>query len=162
MVKITDTRGKRTTAADREKRDRELAEDRARRFKEHADRNAAALAEEQRVAALTPEQRRAEREAHQADVLKRHADANAAAIAAEAERSTYVVATDRQAAKAAAGPPENKALDPAVQNKSTDFASDEAAELAAAEGLTDADFRGKKPSGKNGFTVADVRALLGD
>lgn len=148
MVKITDTRGRRTTAADREKRDRELAEDRARRFKEHADRNAAALAEEQRVAALTPEQRRAERDAHQADVLERHAAANAAALKAEA--------------KAAAGPPENKALNPVVQNKATDFASDEAAELAATEGLTDADFQGKKPSGKNGFTVADVRSLLGD
>ena len=39
-----------------------------------------------------------------------------------------------------------------------DFASDEAAELAAELGLTAAVLGRKTPSGKNGYTVADVRA----
>lgn len=40
-----------------------------------------------------------------------------------------------------------------------DFASDEAAELANAEGLTAADFEGQKGSGANGFTKPDVRRI---
>lgn len=40
------------------------------------------------------------------------------------------------------------------------FASDAAAELAAQHDLGPAAFRGREPSGKNGYTLADVRALI--
>lgn len=39
-----------------------------------------------------------------------------------------------------------------------DFASDEAAELAAELGVTAARLQRSTPTGKNGYTVADVRA----
>lgn len=39
-----------------------------------------------------------------------------------------------------------------------EFASDEAAEAAIEADMTHADFVGRTPSGKTGFTVADVRA----
>lgn len=38
-----------------------------------------------------------------------------------------------------------------------DFASDEAGEAAARAGLSRKHFKGRTPSGKSGFTVADVR-----
>lgn len=41
-----------------------------------------------------------------------------------------------------------------------DFASDEAAELAASEGLTTGRFEGREPTGKGGYTVADVRGIV--
>jgi len=44
---------------------------------------------------------------------------------------------------------------------SVDFGSSEAAELADKANLTDADFKGVKPSGKKGFTVGDVRKIIG-
>lgn len=47
---------------------------------------------------------------------------------------------------------------PAALLSGVDFASDEAAELAAELGLTAAVLGRKTPSGKNGYTVADVRA----
>ena len=42
------------------------------------------------------------------------------------------------------------------------FASDEASELASSYALIASDFRGAKPSGKGGFTVADVRKIAGE
>lgn len=43
-----------------------------------------------------------------------------------------------------------------------DFASSSAAVLAEAEGLIAADFAGLEPSGKTGFTKADVEGVLAD
>lgn len=42
-----------------------------------------------------------------------------------------------------------------------DFASDEAAELAIAEGLSNETFAGEEPTGKTGFTVGDVAEIAG-
>lgn len=68
-------------------------------------------------------------------------------------------------AKALGGAPQNKMLGSAPEEKAQhpiDFASDEAAEAAEAAGLRPTDFAGVKASGKNGYTVADVRALAKD
>ena len=43
-----------------------------------------------------------------------------------------------------------------------DFASDEAAEMAATAGLTADAFDDVEPSGQGGYTVADVRSLAGE
>lgn len=40
------------------------------------------------------------------------------------------------------------------------FASDSAAELAEAEGLGPADFQGLAPSGRGGYTKADVQSVV--
>lgn len=50
------------------------------------------------------------------------------------------------------------AAGPAPALDGIDFASDEAAELAIREGVTAEQLRAREPSGKKGFTVADVRA----
>lgn len=71
--------------------------------------------------------------------------------------------------KARAGAPANKAIFGAPENKEggpnplagIDFASDAAAELAMKGALRVENFKGASPSGANGFTVADVRALIG-
>lgn len=56
---------------------------------------------------------------------------------------------------------ENKMLAGASSNKLAGvvFASDAAQKAAAEEGLSAADFDDKEPSGKSGFTAADVRAI---
>ena len=99
---------------------------------------------------------------------------NAEALAAEEKRQVDLHRRATRATegeKAAAGPPENKALAGPAENKGTDsttnaltgvnFASDAAAEEAIRAGLTAAAFRGRKPSGARGFTVADVREIVG-
>lgn len=60
---------------------------------------------------------------------------------AEADRSTYVVATDRQEEES--GP----SMTPAAQQKAEEL------------GLTAEDFKRRRPSGKTGFTVDDVERI---
>jgi hypothetical protein len=61
---------------------------------------------------------------------------------------------------AGAGPAENKAGGGGGAGSPLTFASDAAAQLAAEHNLGPAAFGSAKPSGRNGFTVADVRALV--
>lgn len=56
-----------------------------------------------------------------------------------------------------AAPPEPE---PADEAPAPDFASPSAADLAEAEGLSAADFEGAEPSGKTGYTKADVESVL--
>jgi hypothetical protein len=55
--------------------------------------------------------------------------------------------------------PEHEAAAARAHLAGVDFASDEAAELAADARLTAAHFAGRTPGGKGGFTAADVRRL---
>lgn len=145
-VKITDARRRRTSLADREKRDRELAAEQTRLRQEHQARNAAAVKEQQRVAALSPEERAAEREQAEADRKRRHVEANTAALTAAEE-------------KAAKGPAENKAIYPPFENKAPEIdATDAARKLAEDEGLDLGAVTGTGVGGR--ITVDDVRGAL--
>lgn len=70
--------------------------------------------------------------------------------------------------KNGSGPRRNKAVTPKANKgeppnplAGVNFASDAAAEVAAGAGLRAEDFAGKEPESARGFTVGDVRDLVG-
>jgi hypothetical protein len=117
-------------------------------------------------------------------ILKRKIQAkrNAQAIREEEERQKNLPSYEpeetepkmqrrRYSDKKLPGPPENKSAEPVDEPEeiwepladpleNVAFASPTALELARDQGLTSDDFDGLLPSGKTGFTTADVRLVL--